>query len=113
MTKVYEPLRRTYRSRSLGLVRGRLHSAHHARHETAIWGRFAGPDKLVYLIGHGEGVPRLGRSFGNWNQPVLFTLHSFSFFHEPQTKQGHLLLNLLKAISYLGFMARTWMWMQP
>ena len=27
MTKVYGPLRRTYRSRSLGLVRGRVHGA--------------------------------------------------------------------------------------
>ena len=27
---------------------------HHPRHEPAIWGRFAGPDKSVYLVGQGE-----------------------------------------------------------
>ena len=35
---------------------------HHPRHETAIRGRFAGPDKSVYLIGHGEGAPPPARS---------------------------------------------------
>ena len=59
---------------------------HHARHETAIWGRFAGPDKLVYLIGNGEAPPRrwwgfterldrtgqIGDDFTDGNQLVSF-----------------------------------------
>ena len=102
MTKVYGPLRRTYRSRSLGLVRGKAAQRHHARHETAIWGRFAGPDKSVYLIGHGEAPPRLGRGIAerlhgaahtregitDRNQPGALTLHDL-FSHAPQTRQGH------------------------
>ena len=51
--------------------------------------RFAGPDKLVHLIGNGEAPPRrwwgfaerldgaaqIGQGFGNGNQLAAFTLH--------------------------------------
>ena len=42
ITKVYRPLRRTYRCWLPGLVRGREHSAIISRHETPVGVRFAG-----------------------------------------------------------------------
>ena len=68
--------------------------------KTAIWGRFAGPDKPVYLIGHGEAPPRrwwgfaerrhviqAGDDLADRNQLAALTLHGL-FSHVPQTRQG-------------------------
>ena len=67
-------------------------------------GRFAGPDKLVHLIGLGEVVARrwrgfaerldragqIGQGFPDGNQFATLTLRAL-FSHVPQTKQGQLL----------------------
>ena len=76
ITKVYGPLRRTYRYRWTGLVRGRLHSAPTA----ALGARRRG------LLSPGAG--QIGDDFTDGNQTVLLTPHS-SFPHVPQTRQGH------------------------
>ncbi len=75
---------------------------HRSRYEAELVVRFVGADKLVHLIGKGEGVPRLGRSFADRrhqhviqagdgisdrNQLAAFTLHGL-FFHVHQTRQG-------------------------
>ena len=43
-----------------GVGAGQAAQHHQPRHEAWIGVRFAGADKLVYLIGHGERVPRRG-----------------------------------------------------
>ena len=48
-----------------GVGAGQAAQHHQPRHEAWIGVRFAGLDKLVYLIGHGERVPRLGRGFAD------------------------------------------------
>ena len=72
------------------------------RHEASIRVRFAGRDKLVYLIGEGEAPPRrwwgfaerldgaaqIGQGFPDGNQPVALTLHAL-FSHASQTRQGY------------------------
>ena len=41
-----------------GVVPGQRAQRHQPRHKTEIGVRFAGRDKLVHLIGHGEAAPR-------------------------------------------------------
>ena len=85
------PLTRLYWRRLPGLVRGQAAQRHRAAHETEIGVRFAGRDKLVYLVGLGEVVVRLGRGFADRfhrtaqigddftdrNQLATLTLHGF------------------------------------
>ena len=85
-----------------GVGAGQAAQHHQPRHEAWIGVRFAGDDKLVYLIGAGEVVNCLGRSvaehlhrstqaaerFPDGNQPGALTLRAL-FSHVPQTKQGH------------------------
>ena len=85
-----------------GVAAGQTAQGHHPRLKTEIGVRFAGRDKLVHLIGLGEVVARLGRSFAerfhrtaqigqgftDRNQAVSFTRHAL-FSHVPQTRQGH------------------------
>ena len=73
-----------------GVAPGQRAQRHRASHETEIGVRFAGRDKLVYLIGNGEASPRrwwgfaerldgaaqIGEGITDGNQPaVSFTLH--------------------------------------
>ena len=81
---------------------GAWHLPHHQpRHEAQIGVRFAGPDKLVYLIESGEVVERLrrgfadrghrpaqvGENFANGNQAVALTLHGFTFPQNPNSPE--------------------------
>ncbi len=52
------PLTRLYWRRLPGLLARQRAQHHQPRHETPIGVRFAGRDKLVYLIGNGEASPR-------------------------------------------------------
>ena len=84
-----------------GIGAGQRAQRQQPRHEAQIGVRFAGRDKLVHLIGLGEVVARLGRSFADRldrpvqigddftdrNQLAALTLHAL-FSHVPQTRQG-------------------------
>ena len=73
----------------VGAGQGAQH--HHPGHEAFLGVRFAGPDKLVHLIGLGEVPPcrwwdfaerldragQIGQGFGNGNQLASFALHGF------------------------------------
>ena len=76
---------------------GQAAQRHRSRHEAEVGVRFAGPDKLVHLIGKGEAAPRLGRGVADRrhviqagdgitdrNQPAALTMHAL-FSHVPQT----------------------------
>ena len=98
MMSVNGPLTRLYCVRLPGLVRGREQSAI-VRAMKPRSGAASLPDKLVYLIGLGEVVARLGRSFTDRldrpvqigddftdrNQLAALTLHSL-FSHDGRTK---------------------------
>ena len=99
MTKVYGPLRRTYRSRSLGLLRGSEQSAIRRAIKTRSGSASLAETQLVYLIGEGEASTRRGRGFadrldgaahtgeGITDRNQLATLHAL-FSYAPQTTWG-------------------------
>ena len=53
-----------------GVGAGQAAQCHHPRHEAEIGVRFAGRDELVYLVGLGEVVQRLGRGLEGFLRPV-------------------------------------------
>ena len=83
-----------------GVGAGQRAERQEPRHEAQIGVRFAGRNKLIHLIGLGEVVARLGRSFAeclhrpvqaaggfpDGNQLTTLTLHDL-FSHAPQTRQ--------------------------
>ena len=88
---------------------------HHSRHEPQIGVRFAGRDKLVYLIGNGEASPRrwwgfadrldrsvqIGQGFTDGDQAVLLTLHAL--YSPMPVRQTHVLDHLSTAIFFHTF----------
>ena len=82
-----------------GVGAGQGAQRHRPRHEAESRVRFAGPDKLVYLVGLGEVVQRLGawrrgstsraahtgEGITDGNQLAALTLHAL-FSHVPQTR---------------------------
>ena len=65
---------RLYLSPVAGIGAGQGTQRHRSRHEAEIGVRFAGRDKLVYLIGLGEAPPRLGRGLKVFRHRLVQTL---------------------------------------
>ena len=72
-----------------GVGAGQRAERHHPHHEAQIGVRFAGRDKLVYLIGLGEALPCRGRGLEGFRhrlaQTLPFTLHGL-FSPRPSDK---------------------------